>query len=262
MVGGVPQVCDFNLSRVMEESAVLSSMAATNPRWLAPEILAGRGYTFSSDVYSFGIILWEFLTWRVPWHEYGPWQVVAMVTDGHQRPEIPQEGSRPSNSSFPGMPEYVRLMQSCWEQVRQCHTPSTLTACPALSSVPADRLQPAIQSAHHFFDDSLTQSSSGRALKRLVSGCRKQGGGQPSQRSSRSCGSCLARKRGGTLRQALARRAPTACSKPPPLAALATCPRKHRWGLTPIFSSMREVWGTVVCTSQGSMSTSSLSSCA
>jgi serine/threonine protein kinase len=61
----------------MEESAVLSSMAATNPRWLAPEILAGRGYTFSSDIYSFGIILWEFLTWRVPWHEYGPWQVTV-----------------------------------------------------------------------------------------------------------------------------------------------------------------------------------------
>lgn len=59
----------------MEESSILSSMAATNPRWLAPEILAGRGYTFSSDIYSFGIILWEFMTWRVPWHEYGPWQV-------------------------------------------------------------------------------------------------------------------------------------------------------------------------------------------
>lgn len=73
------QVCDFNLSRVMEESAVLSSMAATNPRWLAPEILAGKGYTFSSDIYSFGIILWEFMTWRVPWHEYGPWQVCAIA---------------------------------------------------------------------------------------------------------------------------------------------------------------------------------------
>ena len=57
---------------------MLSSMAATNPRWLAPEILAGRGYTFSSDVYSFGIILWEFLTWRVPWHEFGPWQVCVL----------------------------------------------------------------------------------------------------------------------------------------------------------------------------------------
>ena len=70
------QVCDFNLSRVMEESAILSSMAASNPRWLAPEILSGRGYTFSSDVYSFGVIMWEFLTWQIPWHECGPWQVV------------------------------------------------------------------------------------------------------------------------------------------------------------------------------------------
>lgn len=71
------QVCDFNLSRVMEESAILSSMAASNPRWLAPEILSGRGYTFSSDVYSFGVIMWEFLTWQIPWHECGPWQVLT-----------------------------------------------------------------------------------------------------------------------------------------------------------------------------------------
>lgn len=69
------QVCDFNLSRVLEDHAVASSLAATNPRWLAPEILSGRNYTFSSDVYSFGIILWEFLTWRVPWYDMGPWQV-------------------------------------------------------------------------------------------------------------------------------------------------------------------------------------------
>lgn len=30
-------------------------------------------------VYSFGIILWELLTWRVPWEDYeGPWQVVPL----------------------------------------------------------------------------------------------------------------------------------------------------------------------------------------
>lgn len=73
----VLQVGDFNLSRVMEESAILSSMAASNPRWLAPEILSGRGYTFSSDVYSFGVIMWEFLTWQIPWHDCGPWQVCS-----------------------------------------------------------------------------------------------------------------------------------------------------------------------------------------
>jgi serine/threonine protein kinase len=85
-------VCDFNLSRVLEEAVVLSSVAATNPRWLAPEILSGKGYTFASDVYSFGIILWEFLTWMVPWHEYGPWQVVAMVTESSKRPEVRAAG--------------------------------------------------------------------------------------------------------------------------------------------------------------------------
>ncbi len=34
-------------------------------RWLAPEILAGLPYTVAADVYSFGVIMWELLTWEV-----------------------------------------------------------------------------------------------------------------------------------------------------------------------------------------------------
>lgn len=37
---------------MMEESAVVSSMAATNPRWLAPEILGGHSATFASVSHS------------------------------------------------------------------------------------------------------------------------------------------------------------------------------------------------------------------
>ena len=59
----------------MEESVVLSSMVASNPRWLAPEILAGLPYTVAADVYSFGVIMWELLTWEVPWHQQNTWQV-------------------------------------------------------------------------------------------------------------------------------------------------------------------------------------------
>ncbi|KAA6426630.1 MAG: kinase [Trebouxia sp. A1-2] len=110
------KVCDFNLSRVMEESAILSSMAASNPRWLAPEILSGRGYTFSSDVYSFGVIMWEFLTWQIPWHECGPWQVVALVTEGAQRPELPAPEDLPGTGAFAGYSEYIMLMEQCWDQ--------------------------------------------------------------------------------------------------------------------------------------------------
>ena len=32
--------------------------------------------------------MWEVLTWQVPYHEYGPWQVVAMVTESAKRPEV------------------------------------------------------------------------------------------------------------------------------------------------------------------------------
>ena len=52
-------------------------------------------------------------------------QVVAMVTDGHQRPEIPREDLCPS-PSFPGMGEYIKLMQSCWKQVTVSHL---VTSC-------------------------------------------------------------------------------------------------------------------------------------
>ena len=69
------KVSDFNLSKLLEEGAAMSSMAATNPRWLAPEILAGNPATFASDVYAFAIVLWELLTWELPWGPTNPWQV-------------------------------------------------------------------------------------------------------------------------------------------------------------------------------------------
>ena len=52
------KVSDFNLSKMLEDNVVMSSMAATNPRWLAPEILAGENATFASDVYAYGVVLW------------------------------------------------------------------------------------------------------------------------------------------------------------------------------------------------------------
>ena len=43
---------------------------------MAPEVLAGKRYDCAADVYSFGIILWELLTWQIPWEDLGPWQVI------------------------------------------------------------------------------------------------------------------------------------------------------------------------------------------
>ena len=42
------KVSDFNLSKILEDTLLLSSAQATNPRWLAPEVLAGASATMCS----------------------------------------------------------------------------------------------------------------------------------------------------------------------------------------------------------------------
>ena len=59
----------------MEAQTVVSSISANNPRWLAPEVVTDQAYSTAADVYSFGLILWELLTWQLPWADLGPFQV-------------------------------------------------------------------------------------------------------------------------------------------------------------------------------------------
>ena len=46
-------------------------------RWLAPEVVTDQAYSTAADVYSFGLILWELLTWQLPWADLGPFQVIT-----------------------------------------------------------------------------------------------------------------------------------------------------------------------------------------
>ena len=68
-------MCDFNLSKVAPREAgayLQKSMGPGNsPAWMGPELLRGGGaeYTTSLDTFSFGVILWEIITLRVPWEE-------------------------------------------------------------------------------------------------------------------------------------------------------------------------------------------------
>ncbi len=60
-------MADFNLSKVMEGSMASTVGGANNPRWLAPELLKGSPATLASDVFAFGVVMWEVLTWDIPW---------------------------------------------------------------------------------------------------------------------------------------------------------------------------------------------------
>jgi serine/threonine protein kinase len=111
------KVCDFNMSRIMEESGQGSSLAGTNPRWLAPELLAGEPAGIASDVFAFGVVMWEILTWELPWAKDNPWSVAHIVGNGG-RLTIPNRWDLPGldTNQFARLDDYLDLMQRCWAQ--------------------------------------------------------------------------------------------------------------------------------------------------
>jgi serine/threonine protein kinase len=62
----VAKVADFGLSRT-----ITSGIAGSLVTWLAPEVVieGGNEYGLPSDVYSFGIVMWELLTFQLPYDE-------------------------------------------------------------------------------------------------------------------------------------------------------------------------------------------------
>ena len=74
------KVADLGLSRIVEEvvatASVGTSMANINTRWLAAEVMENSPWLPASDVYAFGVVLWEVLTWELPWsHLSNPYMV-------------------------------------------------------------------------------------------------------------------------------------------------------------------------------------------
>ena len=54
----------------------------------APELLRGGHASAAADTYAFGLVLWELLTWRLPWQGTEAWAMVEAVISG-ERPEVP-----------------------------------------------------------------------------------------------------------------------------------------------------------------------------
>ncbi|KAM7253386.1 hypothetical protein ACFE04_026004 [Oxalis oulophora] len=100
------KVCDFGLSRFKANTFISSKSVAGTPEWMAPEFLRGEPSNEKSDVFSFGVVLWELVTLQQPWSGLSPAQVVGAVAFQNRRLAIP------ANTA----PMLASLMESCWAE--------------------------------------------------------------------------------------------------------------------------------------------------
>lgn len=71
---------------------------------MAPEIFQGSPYSEKADIYSFGIMLWEFMTRKLPYDDLNPNLVMLKVATEGFRPVIPEVCN----------PTMKFLMEKCW----------------------------------------------------------------------------------------------------------------------------------------------------
>src|SRR5687767_4348471 len=76
-----------------------------NLPYIAPEVIAGKEYTFKSDIYSVRMLMWEISTGQLPFINYEHDYEFAMSIINGIRPKIVSETPL----------EYEILMKQCWD---------------------------------------------------------------------------------------------------------------------------------------------------
>ena len=101
------KISDFGLSRSYQKSCILSGHLGTCS-WMAPEIIVNKRYSTKVDVYSYGIIIWEVCTRKIPY---------SSMSQQHIQFYVSVKKGRPNLKIIPNdtPPKIVELMQMCWD---------------------------------------------------------------------------------------------------------------------------------------------------
>ncbi|XP_035518634.1 ephrin type-A receptor 2a [Morone saxatilis] len=105
------KVSDFGLSRVLEDDAegTYTTRGGKIPiRWTAPEAIAYRKFTSASDVWSFGIVMWEVMAFgERPYWDMSNHEVMKAINEAFR---LPAPMDCPS--------AIYQLMLQCWQHDR------------------------------------------------------------------------------------------------------------------------------------------------
>ncbi|XP_055934316.1 tyrosine-protein kinase SRK3-like isoform X2 [Argiope bruennichi] len=124
--GGIVKLADFGLARIMDEAVYVASGGKLPIKWTAPEAYTTMEFTIKSDVWSFGIVLYEIFTHGgTPYSGLKNAQVSQLITK--------QDYRMPKPSDPDCTDPVYEIMLMCWKKD------------------PKDR--PTFEFLYHFFTD-------------------------------------------------------------------------------------------------------------
>ncbi|RIB24792.1 kinase-like domain-containing protein [Gigaspora rosea] len=101
-------IADFGLAKQMEEPSMASnSIICGMPAYTEPNCFVNNKYKRDkkSDIYSFGVILWEISSGKPPYQDLSIFMLGAHILEGNREKPIKDTP-----------PQYVNLYEQCWDK--------------------------------------------------------------------------------------------------------------------------------------------------